>query len=278
MTAITGLDHVIIAVKDLDAGEAAMSRLGFRPTPRGYHSAHMGTANSTIVLPDNTYFEVLGVVSDTQRSRDILAGVDQGRHLFGVAMKTGDAAGAQAAFAQRSVSAGPVNDFSRPVELPGGTRDAAFRTAHIAAEASQGIYAFVCQHLTPDVVWRPDYLEQPNAVVGLEEVVACASDLDAVEAAWGRFVDMAIGRSQDGVTFDLGNGRLTFLSPAAFERRFGERPANDPGLGALVFVTADSAKTRASLQEKAVTLKDDGGTLIVPSAEASGVTFAFQAR
>ena len=65
MTVITGLDHVIIAVRDLDAGEAAMSRLGFRPTPRGYHSAHMGTANSTIVLPDNTYFEVLGVVADT---------------------------------------------------------------------------------------------------------------------------------------------------------------------------------------------------------------------
>ncbi len=273
MTPIKGLDHVIIAVKDLSAGEAAMIRLGFRPTPRGYHSAHMGTANSTIVLPDKTYFEVLGVVSDTPRSRDILAGVDGGRHLFGVAMRTDDAAEAQADFAARGVSAGAVNDFSRPVDLPDGQREAVFRTTNISAEASPGAYAFACQHVTPEVVWRPDYLEQPNAVVGLKEVVACASDLDAVQAAWARVFESAGSRSPDSLVFDLGNARLTYLTPAAYGARFGEPPANDPGLGALVFASSDLAGTLAHLRKSGVAVEQAGERLIVPAAEASGVTF-----
>ena len=50
MQHVLGLDHVIILVRDLDDADARMARLGFRPTPRGHHSAHMGTANSTVML------------------------------------------------------------------------------------------------------------------------------------------------------------------------------------------------------------------------------------
>ena len=58
---ISGIDHCVLLVRDLDKAEWDMTRLGFRPTPRGYHSAHMGTANATVVFRDGTYFETLGV-------------------------------------------------------------------------------------------------------------------------------------------------------------------------------------------------------------------------
>lgn len=277
MADISGLDHVIIAVGDLDAGEAAMRRLGFRTTPRGYHSAHMGTANSTIVFADRTYFEVLGPVAETEANRPIREGLAAGRALFGVAMKTEDAAAAQAGFAARGISDGPVNDFSRPVALPEGAREAAFRTTNISAEASPGAYAFVCQHLTPELVWRPDYLEQENGVVGLKEVVACSSDLAAAEAGWARILPGAVRRATEDVIVDFGNGQLHYLAPPTYRARFGAPPAVDPGLGALVFASADMARTRALLSGAGAVFKEEGGQLLLPATEACGVTFAFRA-
>jgi hypothetical protein len=39
---IVGLDHVVVAVRNLDAAEAAWKRIGFTVSPRGTHSAHLG--------------------------------------------------------------------------------------------------------------------------------------------------------------------------------------------------------------------------------------------
>ena len=73
MRHVLGLDHVVILVRDLDDADARMARLGFRPTPRGYHSAHMGTANATVMLPDRTYFETLTVLQETPANADVRA-------------------------------------------------------------------------------------------------------------------------------------------------------------------------------------------------------------
>jgi catechol 2,3-dioxygenase-like lactoylglutathione lyase family enzyme len=62
--AITGIDHVVIAVDDLDRAEAAYRRLGFTLSPRAVHSATMGTANHTIML-EHDYFELLAVLTPT---------------------------------------------------------------------------------------------------------------------------------------------------------------------------------------------------------------------
>ena len=69
MQHVSGIDHCVLLVRDLDAAERAMARLGFRPTPRGHHSAHMGTANATVVFRDGTYFETLGVVAEHRLQR-----------------------------------------------------------------------------------------------------------------------------------------------------------------------------------------------------------------
>ena len=73
--AIGGIDHLVIAVSDLDRAAQAYRRLGFTLSPRAVHSAHMGTANHTIMLARD-YFEVLGVLAPTKadaRWRNALA-------------------------------------------------------------------------------------------------------------------------------------------------------------------------------------------------------------
>jgi len=63
--AISGIDHLLVVVSDLDRAAATYRRLGFTLSPRAVHSAHMGTANHTIML-ERDYFELLGVLAPTE--------------------------------------------------------------------------------------------------------------------------------------------------------------------------------------------------------------------
>ena len=91
MKTITGFDHALILVADVDDGIDRMRRLGFRPTPKGFHSAHMGTANSTVVLPEMTYFEVISVVAPTPANAVMRGRLERRQGPFGYAVKTDDA-------------------------------------------------------------------------------------------------------------------------------------------------------------------------------------------
>ena len=65
---IAGIDHAVIAVKDLDAAAQNWKQLGFTISPRGTHSAHMGTGNYTIMLGED-YMELLGVLAAPSTTR-----------------------------------------------------------------------------------------------------------------------------------------------------------------------------------------------------------------
>jgi len=62
---IGGLDHAVLLVRDLDQGEALATQLGFQHSPRGIHSPAMGTANTTLMLADGTYLEMMTVHRET---------------------------------------------------------------------------------------------------------------------------------------------------------------------------------------------------------------------
>ena len=64
---IIGIDHAVVMVRDLDKAAENWKRLGFTVSPRGTHSAHMGSGNYTIMLePD--YIELLGVLAPTEHN------------------------------------------------------------------------------------------------------------------------------------------------------------------------------------------------------------------
>ena len=47
---VIGIDHAVVMVRDLDKAAENWKRLGFTVSPRGTHSAHMGSGNYTIML------------------------------------------------------------------------------------------------------------------------------------------------------------------------------------------------------------------------------------
>ena len=64
---IIGIDHAVVMVADLDKAAANWKRLGFTVSPRGTHSAKMGSGNYTIML-DPDYIELLGVLAETEHN------------------------------------------------------------------------------------------------------------------------------------------------------------------------------------------------------------------
>src|ERR1700753_3611537 len=129
-------------VRDLDAAAANWRRLGFTLSPRGTHSAQMGTGNYTIML-DPDYIELLGVLAPTEHNAPTRALLEKRKASERVAFPASDAAaGAEEIRARGAIPIGPT-DFERPVTMPDGTMSAAkFRTFHWpVAEAPAGLRA-----------------------------------------------------------------------------------------------------------------------------------------
>ncbi len=57
---IIGVDHVLVAIDDMDAAAKAYRRLGFEVQPGGEHP-RMGTFNSLVPVADGAYIELIGV-------------------------------------------------------------------------------------------------------------------------------------------------------------------------------------------------------------------------
>jgi hypothetical protein len=279
MQSILDLDHVIVLVRDLGLAEAGMGRLGFRVTPRGTHSAEMGTANATAVFRDGTYVELMTVLTETALNRSLAAILREREGLSGIAMKTADARAAAEEFEAAGIGDGAADEFSRPVGLEGGTRDAAFTIARIDPAKTPGAWVFVCQHHTPEVVWREGYLDHGNGVTGLAEVVGIAGDLDAVEEAYRPIVGAGrLHREGERVRLDAGSARITFLAPLAFAARFGQTPqGGGPHLAALSFRTTSLARVSDLLRAhgQASALSPEGDRVLVPPAQDCRVSIEF---
>jgi hypothetical protein len=114
MQHVLGLDHVVILVRDLTDAEARLGRLGFRPTPRGVHSAHMGTANTTVLFGDGTYLEAMSVLRPTDNNLGVRAVLAEREGPYGLAFKTDDADAAAAEFAKTGIGLGVALEARPP--------------------------------------------------------------------------------------------------------------------------------------------------------------------
>lgn len=272
---LQGIDHVVIAVASLDRAAADFERLGFTLTPRGRHT--MGSLNHCAMFGDD-YFELLEVPADHPLTRYYNDFLKHGDGLAAVALKTDDAEGFRAGMLAAGIACPPTADFSRPVELPGGARDAAFRIAQLELSETPGGRCFACQHFTRDVVWRPEYTTHANGVTGLARLtLACADDtVEATRQTYGKLFDTTPASS-----IATGNTPLDVLSKQQFNGRFAAPLANDarplPAFAALGFVVRDLAATQRHLDEAGIAWRRlPIGAIAVSGPEAHGITLTFE--
>ncbi len=278
---VQGIDHVFLLVHDLDAGAAQFRRLGFTLSPRGLHSAEKGTANHTLVF-EHDYCELLGVVADTPDNlvhREMLA--EDGDGLRAIACRIADAHAARKALAALGITAGPVSEFSRP--LPGSASDvAAFAATDLALDEAPSGHMFLCQHKTPDMVWRPELQTHANGARALAGIVTMANDTETLARRFARlFAEGQIRAIPGGHAVETGanSARILCLTPAAAAARYDDRAVADTpprGYAALQIAVADIAVTAEVLTRAGIALQHGPqGTLWVGPAEACGTVLEF---
>ena len=273
---ISGIDHVVIAVRDLDRAQAVFEPLGFTLTPRGVHT--LGSQNHCVMF-ERDYFELLApprAHPAMQYYNDFLA---KGDGLAAIALATDDANAAYTALRANGVEAEAPLDFARPVELPGGARDAAFRIVQLPVDQTPGCRAFLCQHFTRDVVWRPEYQRHALGATGLAGVAVVVEDPARTAPRYAQIFDTRPAPIAEGLRIDTGSAPIALAARGKLGRRLAgaELPARArPFVAALFIRVADRAAAADTLRKGGfapVALRD--GSYAVNAHEACGVTLVF---
>jgi hypothetical protein len=280
LTNVIGIDHAVVVVGDLDSAAANWKRLGFTLSPRGTHSAKMGSANYTIML-DPDYIELLGVLAATEHNAPTRAFlVARGDGIERVAFTAVDAAaGAEEIRAHGFEPVGPT-DFERPVSMPDGSLSAArFRVFQWPiAEAPGGLRIFACQHKTREMVWIPDLMKHANGAKCLRQVLIVTAEPAGDAAHLARMIDREARSEPDGaITVPSGADRadFVFLTRELLGGRYpGVSLSGLPERGGagLVLATSDLGTAEQLLGGSSVR---SAGALCVAPAAANGTLLAF---
>ena len=208
MRLLDGLDHPVIAVRDLDAATAAYRRLGFALAPRGSHF-EWGTGNCCVMFP-NEYLELRGVVEGNRYVHGLDTFLsDQGEGLLGCAFRPALPLDALVSELQhRALEPAGPRALTRNFELPSGTIPVRFRLVFFKPGAVPGLMSsLVCQHLTPSVLRRPEWLRHENGALGVESVASIVDDLEEVAAAASSmFGAEAVERRSHVIAVAMGGG------------------------------------------------------------------------
>ena len=276
---VIGIDHAVVMVKDLDQAAENYKRLGFTVSPRGTHSAHMGSGNYTIMF-DPDYMELLGVLTPTEHNAPARAFLEKsGEGIERIAFTAVDSAeGAEEIRARGYPPVGPT-DFERPVTMPDGTVSAAkFRTFQWPiAEAPGGVRIFACQHKTRETVWIPELMKHANGAKRLKQVLIVTPDPAQDAAHLSRMIDRdGKAEADGGVTVPSGGDRadFVFLNREQLGKRYpGVSLAGLPERGgAGLVIAADLAAAEKALGTTGVR---SANGVVVPPASGNGTLLAF---
>jgi hypothetical protein len=281
------LDHIGVAIRDLDRGRAAYERLGFKLAPR---SAHRGSPTpGAPVIPFGSgnhcamfrkgYLEIVGLTEPTIYS-NIKPMVEkyEGAHI--VAFRVANADSAYVGLKARGVPLEPARALERDAAYgPEGTttRRAAFRNMYFDRTAYPESQLLFIEHITPGILWQPHLLDHPNGVVALRDVFLCTADASAAAEKYARLFDVSATRAAEGEwRLRIDHGYVWIVTPDAWARRApGAATPPLPAPAGIGFQVQALARTRELLSDCGVHIVAANGFIRVVPEEACGVTVFF---
>jgi catechol 2,3-dioxygenase-like lactoylglutathione lyase family enzyme len=269
------LDHAGIAVTDLDAAAARFRRLGFRLTERGLHTLPppapgvprplVGTGNHCAMLRQG-YLELIGITDPAYAGRlrrDLVR--HEGLHI--VAFGTEDAAALAARLAAGGLAVPPVRPLERPIDGPQRRGLARFDIVEPPADLLPEGQFFAIHHATPELLWQPALLDQPNRISRLVGLTIAVADPDDLCARLGRFLGRAFGA---GGELALDAGRVTVVDGTRLAELIPGPPPALPRIAGVTLASDDLPATAALLSDNGVPFGRHGGALWIAPPEACG--------
>lgn len=283
-----GIDHLVIAVHDLDAAAEAYRRLGFTTTPVAHHP--WGTSN-VLVQMDHIFLEIIAVTdeaklippTDRQFSfgsflQDFLT-TDQG--LAMLVFEGFDATADCAEFERKGIASFDRFDFERNAVLPdGSTAVVGFSLAFVAPPSMPKAAFFTCQQHAPQYFWKPDYQRHANGALGIGAVAMVAEDPQDLKPLMQALQGAdAVQESDGALHVGTARGWVDILDPDACIEWYGGSPvdphADGPRFFAARIAVADLAATEALLQQNGIPCSWCKAGLLVPPDYLHGMSLAF---
>jgi catechol 2,3-dioxygenase-like lactoylglutathione lyase family enzyme len=284
-----GLDHLVHAVRDLDAAGELYGRLGFTVGARNRHP--WGTHNRIVQLP-GFFIELLaigepdkiaaaapGTFSFGAFTRDFLA---RGEGLAMLVLEGHDAAGDAEAFRRAGIGDFAPFRFEREGRKPDGrTVKLGFSLAFARDPRAPDTCFFTCEQHYPENFWDPAFQAHANGAGGIAAIVLVAenpTDHHIFLSAFSGVRDLHA--TSTGVTVETPRGAIQAMDPAAFRLHYGVTPPDVSAgarLAAAKFAVRDVAATRALLAKAGITAAEQMGRLVVGPDSALGATLVFEA-
>jgi catechol 2,3-dioxygenase-like lactoylglutathione lyase family enzyme len=280
------IDHLVLAVRDLDAGARFYDALGFQVGGRNRHP--WGTENRIVQFP-TSFLELITVANEASIVepkpqvfsfgafvRDYLA---RREGLAMLVLDSRDAPADATAFSAAGIGSFEPFAFERQARRPNGDEvRVAFRLA-FAEPLSASAGLFVCEQQTPENFWNPSFQKHPNGATGIAAAALAAANPPELAdrlATFGGAPAAMPGRNDLSVA--LASGRIDALTVEDAAYLFGSVEA-DPPLPAFVAFTvavADLDRVRRTLASKRIPYQEIGSRLVVPASAAHGVAIAFE--
>ena len=284
-----GLDHIVHAVRDLDAAAALYRGLGFTVGARNLHPRGWGTQNRIIQTP-GSYLELLAMADTGDLvphgprhfsfgafNRDFLA---RGEGLSMLALRGEGSADADA-FRARGIGDFDLFEFEREGRGPDGAAvTLSFALAFARDPDAPDLGFFTSRHGQPALFWNPAFQKHANGVTEIAGVVIVAAEPRRQRAFLEAFVGMTAEERADGLSLATPRGRIDVVTPAAFTGRYGVAPpelSRGARLAALRFTVADPGLMQGAPEFAGLAGLAAGGPAVIGPDDALGAALVFEA-
>lgn len=282
-----GLDHIVHAVRDLDAAAALYRSFGFTVGARNRHP--WGTHNYLVQFPG--FFVELLTLAEPDKlgddgfstmfgayNRDFLKR-QEGLSLL--ILESRDARADEAEFRAAGIAASEVMRFEREGRRPDGSPvKVAFSLAFAEDKGAPDIHFATCQQHYPENFWNPAFQKHANGTMGVAGVVFVG---DAPERHRGFLEKFSGGKAQQaasGFSIATPRGTIDMTTPEGFVARFGVKPpetAHGPRLAAVRFTAADASLLQDLPELAGIAGLYQGNGAVIGTEDAMGAVLVFEA-
>ena len=238
---ITGLDHLVILVRDLDCAARDYERLGFAVTPGGEHADGL-TRNALVPFQDGSYLELVAFVNPDD-SRDNVWGWRRFAAIGGLVdhcLASDDLVSDARRLREAGFEvSGPADGGRR---LPDG-QEIRWRSASVAQEGRA--LPFLIEDLTP----RPRRVPagraaiHPNGATGISALEIATPDPENAARSYATLAG-GLALKEGGETVRLGPRAVSFAGP---EEEDSQRRLDAIGSGPLAMELASGEGGKRSL-------------------------------
>ncbi|SCY82999.1 VOC family protein [Microvirga guangxiensis] len=281
------IDHLVIAVRDLDKSADFYHRLGFQVGARNRHS--WGTENRLVQFP-SAFLELITVGEGAR-----IPPHNQGHFSFGafvqdylrdreglamLVLESQDAKADAAYFAQKGLGSFEPFHFERTGKRPDGSdTKVAFTLAFASDKAAPKAGFFVCQQHYPENFWNPAFQAHENGALGLATVALAAPEPSLCKKFLVDFTgSIPTSPALHDLSFRLGDAHLDVMTPddAAESYVSVEAELDQPSFVAFAVRVEDIQLQSQRLEASEIPYQHVGSRLVVPASAAHGVAIAFE--